>query len=391
MFLLEWLRWLRGTVSFLIIGSFPERLVNLCVRNRLSVWGMTRRKDGMLAQTYAMNYRKLRPLARSAGTRIRVQERSGLPFLRHRYRHRWGLAVGAVGAVVLLWFLSTRIWVVQVRGCEEIEPREIVTQLSTLGLRPGVATRSIDSRLLQRQMMMLDDRLAWIAVNLVGSTAQIELRERVKIPQRLDPKDRAGNVVAACDGQITYLEVYEGQPVVRVGDTVSRGEVVVSGIMEDQYGNTQLRYARAVVIAQVCEEQTVEVPFEQQRWIPDGSPKACTYLSMLGWELPLFLPDFGDEPEALSVSREEQRLLGTPEITRIEETRTPMKLESVRLTEHEAKEVAMHQLSLLSEGEEILSILSREMTSNRQNDHFYLTERRIVQKDIASEVEILLN
>ena len=53
MFLLTWLRWLRGTVTFLITGAFPERLVNLCIRSRLPVWGVSRRKDGLIAHTYA--------------------------------------------------------------------------------------------------------------------------------------------------------------------------------------------------------------------------------------------------------------------------------------------------------------------------------------------------
>ena len=89
MFLLTWLRWLRGTVTFLITGAFSERLVNLCIRSRLPVWGVSRRKDGLIAHTYARQYRRLRPMARASRTKIRVRERRGLPFWQYRYRHRW--------------------------------------------------------------------------------------------------------------------------------------------------------------------------------------------------------------------------------------------------------------------------------------------------------------
>lgn len=391
MFLLTWLRWLRGTVTFLITGAFPERLVNLCIRSRLPVWGVSRRKDGLIAHTYARQYRRLRPMARASRTKTRVQERRGLPFWQYRYRSRWGLMAGGAGAVLLLMFLSTRIWIIDVRGCDKIEPRDITSQLSALGLRPGVAAREIDSRLMQRQMLLLDDRLAWIAINLVGSTAQIEIRERVKIPERLDPKDRAGNVVAACDGQIKYLEIYEGQPLVRVGDTVTKGEVIVSGIMEDQYGNTQLRYARAKVIAQVQEEQTVEVPMEQAQWVASGDPQQRSYLSIFGREIPLFFPVFGGGEEAFSISREERSLMGIPGLSLVGETHTPMRLETVRLTELQAKETAMHQMKLLTEGDEVLSIVRRAASGDPQENCYRLTEHRIVEKDIAVEVEIFLN
>ena len=390
MFLLVWLRWLRGTVTFLITGAFPEKLINRCIRYHLPVWGVVRESDGLIAHTYARRYRMLHGLSRGTGTRTRIQKKSGLPFVIRRYRRRWGLVSGGIGAVLLLVFLSTRIWVVEVTGCVQIQPQEIIAQLSALGLRPGVAASQVDSRLLQRQMMLLDGRLAWIAVNLVGSTAQVEIREQTAVPKQQDFGDRAANVVAACDGQIRYMEVYEGQPLVQVGDTVSRGEVIISGIIEDQYGNTRTAYARALVIAQVCEEKTVEVPLTQLRWTRQGDPVERRYLSVFDLEIPLFLPG-RNTAAAYSVSRSRQTLLDRPVISLVRESRTPVALEAVHLTEDQAREAAFSQMERLREGVDILSILSREESFTQQEGICRLTERWIVEKDIAQEAEIFLN
>ena len=130
---------------------------------------------------------------------------------------------------------------------------------------------------------------------------------------------------------------------------------------------------------------------EQAQWVTSGDPRQRSYLSVFGRELPLFLPVFGGEEEAFSVSREECSLMGIPGLSLVGETHTPMRLETVRLTELQAKEAAMYQMKLMTEGDEVLSIVRRTASSDPRENCYRLTEHRIVEKDIAVEAEIFLN
>ena len=388
MFLIVFVRWLRGTVTFLITGAFPEKLINLCLRNGLPVWGIKHLPQGIEASTNASDYRRLRPLAKQTNTKVRLRKKSGLYVYRHRYRHRKPMLVGVICIAVLLFISSQFVWRVDINGCINIPQEELRSQLSQFGVKPGVWSASIDARELQRRLILNDNRIAWIAINIVGSTAQIELRERDIPPPPIDPDDRAANVVADCDGQIRYIEVYEGQSLVKKGDTVSRGDIIVSGIMEDQYGNRQFKYARAKIIAHTYEEQRVETPLNQPEWVVSGTPVMRHYLIAGNWRIPLFI-HIGSKGQAYSLVHESKGLLSIPKVTLLKERATPVTLEVVTITEHEAKEFAMRQLSELHNASPDIKVVSREIEGRCENGVYYLTERALVEKDIAKEVEIL--
>lgn len=392
MFLLVLVRWLRGTVTFLITGAFPEKLINLCLRNNLPVWGIRHLPQGIEASTLAGDYARLRPMARQTGTRVRIKSKSGLWVYRHRYRRRKGFAVGLCCAVLALIVASQFVWRVDINGCVTIPEEELRETLSELGVRPGAPSRKIDATALQQRLRLIDERIAWIAINIVGSTAQIELSEREAPPDPLDPDDRVGNVVAACDGQIRYMEVYEGQPVVKIGDTVSAGDVIVSGIMEDQYGNRQFKYARAKVLAHTYEDHDIRVPLKQPVWAQNGEPEIKSFLEWGDIRIPMFFRlKMKEQPYAISWQREP--LLSSENdwenLGIIKRTETPVRLETREITEFEAKEYAMRQLNALRESTPESTVISREIDGRVDNGVYCLTERALVQKNIAKEAEIL--
>ncbi|HWP51447.1 MAG TPA: sporulation protein YqfD [Clostridia bacterium] len=389
MFLIIFVRWLRGTVTFLITGAFPEKLINLCLRNGLPVWGIKHLPEGIEASTNAEHYHRLRPMARQTGTKVRIAKKSGLWVYRHRYRRRKGFLVGMLCAMLLLVVASQFVWRVDINGCIIIPEEELRAELEELGVKPGVWAAKIDARTLEQQLRLNDGRIAWIAINIVGSTAQIELRERDIPPDPIDPDGRVGNVVAACDGQIRYMEVYEGKLVVKIGDTVSAGDIIVSGIMEDQYGNRQFKYARAKVLAHAYEDQDIQVPLKQPKWVTNGEPATKSYLEWGNVRIPMFFPlKMKEQPYSIIWQRES--LLPSENLSILKGTTTPVQLQSSEISEHEAKEYAMRQLNALRESSPDSKVISREIEGRCENGIYYLAEHALVEKDIAKEVEILL-
>ena len=389
MFIITWLRWIRGTVVFIINGAFPERLVNMCARHGIAVWGIAPRQSGYEAGTYASNYRKLRPLAKQTKTRIKIKSRSGLPFVVHRHRKRYGILIGAVLAVVLFVSLSMRIWNIEVNGCQTITADEIIIELDELGLKTGVLKSEIDAREIERRMMLKDSRIAWIAINLIGNSVEIEIRETVMPPDRLDLKNKAANVIAGFDGQITYMEIYNGQAVLRIGDTVMAGEMIISGVMEDQHKNTKITYARAMVLAKTQEERSVEINLREELWTADGSPEVSKYIEIAGFKIPFSLPK-KMKAERYETTHEITQLLGKPIINYIAVTNVPMRKQIITRTEFEAKEIAMRMLLQAEQDDDpSRKVISRDITGYCENGVYRLTEKLSVIKNIAVQSEFL--
>lgn len=382
MLFLNILRWLRGTVGFIITGAFPERLITACQQMGIAVWSAKRKNDAIEAKTYAADYKKLRPIAKKTRVRIRLTEKRGFFIYRKRFFRRKGLVLGAAAAAMLMVLASARIWRIEVIGCDDNTAREIREELFEQGIKLGIKKKSIDAKTEQRKMRLFDDRISWIALNVIGSTLYVELSEQTPAPEPIDPDDRVANIIAECDGQIKYLEIYDGKAMVEVGETVSRGDIIVSGIMEDQYGKKQFKFARAKVMAQCYEKRDVVVSLSQPMWEKSGRAKRCFSIEFNGKSYPLF----GKVPDSackISASREEKAFF-----TLVTTEYTPVRLKKITLSEREAKERAMELLEKNENSGQ--KVISRQRQGRLVGSSYILTEQKLVEKDIAKTAEIEL-
>lgn len=383
------IRFFRGTVRFAIRDGFLERFINLCAQNRVPIWDGRREGNRYTACTTLSGSRRLPELAQKAGVILEPVRPGGAPVLLRRYRGRTGLFAGAALVAVGLMILGCFIWQVDIQGLQTIPEEEVRDALEELGVRRGALRRDIDARQVERMLMIRLDKAAWVAVNLRGSSAVVEILERVVPPERVD--DRVPhNVVAAKPGFITYLEVYNGQPTVKVGDSVDAGEILVSGIMEDKKGRNRTVHARAKVMAQTREELRVEVPYLQEEQKVRGTA-VRRYLDILSVRIPLSLGGIPEEPWKV-----ERAVRNIPLVSRLapitwsREGYLLLETETRTVTPQEAKAMAEEQLAALEEKEFAgMTVLQRDLTGQELGDRFLLEGIYLCQEDISQEKEIL--
>lgn len=389
-FIVRFLRFLRGYVGFIATGGFVERFINLIVKNGIPVWGGNPQDYFYTGYTTVKGYKKSRKYARKAGVRLRVSEKRGLPFIVRRYRKRTGLLAGLALFLVFTAVMSAFVWTVKISGNEHVSAAEIEQNLAELGVKPGAFKAALDIREIQREMLLRVGRLSWIAINLRGSTANVEVNERVLPPEPID-EGAPCNIVAAESGQIKYMEVYEGDPMIKVGDTVLKGEVIVSGLTEDKAGNTALKRARAKVIAYVEEITEVSVPLTRGEPEETGEVIKRSYLRILDKRIKLF---FGEEVSGLyykttQESSPELLFLGSP-VGVINETYVMAREKSVTITAEQAKAEALSQLALFERGlKENAEIVQRITVGEIKNGSFVIEARYTCETDIALQSEIL--
>lgn len=385
------IRWVRGTVRFRVKGGFPERFINLCAARGIPLWDAGRREGCCMFTTYARLYRRLRPCARSAGAVLQTVRRRGLPFWLRRRRRRWPLAVGAAVCLVLLWVSSLFLWEVRVVGNQQLEQQLILQTLSEQGVRPGVLTSSIDVRRVERHMMMELKELGWVALNLRGSTAEVQIKERVMPPVPVNRQEPC-NVVAARAGQITEMRVYTGQNMVAVGDAVAEGDILVSGVVQDADRDIHLVSARADILAETARTLQVEVPLEQQKLRLEQVVRR-TSLRLGSLEIPLWV---GKPPQG----RFRLERMYTPlclfgrELPVAVGQRSYLMLaeERVTLSPGLAKEQALARLEHLEEqsfGQG--RVLERRLAFSQQDGLLCLTADYRVEELISVQSEIFVN
>lgn len=280
------LRWFPGWVRVEAEGGYPERLLNEMAAAGIPVWHLRRREEWIRFSCPAADYRRLRPAARRACLRMRVRQKHGLPFWRHRYRHRKGLLVGLVLYGVVLALLAPRIWVIQVSGNVETPTEEILAVAAQRGVRLGARMDAVEIKELQLQGTGDLDRVAHITVNPSYCVARIEVTEREPTPQVID-LSQPSDLVAICDGVILEIEARSGMPLVKVGEGVTAGTTLITGRVQSPLGEKQYR-SYGAVWAQTRRRITLSVPLVYTRYVPAGKAICRPTLSLLCWDFPLY-------------------------------------------------------------------------------------------------------
>ncbi len=388
MLLIRLIRYIRGYVRFVIWGLSPENLVNLATRAKVLIWGVSPTDEGYEGSVFASDYKKLRPLAKQEKVRIRIKQKVGVPFTVWRYRRRWGLAVGFLLMAVVFLYMSGGVWRINVEGNEAVSTTQILDVLSEAEVTVGVRKSQLDSRELERTLLLSDHRISWVAVNIIGTDINVEIRERIMPPEIIDLDKFPCNIVATHTGQVKSMDVYEGQPVVMEGEGVKAGDLLVSGITEDNHGNAMLRHASAEVIAVVSDSVTVGIPLEREIIVYEDRTVSSTKLNLLGISVPLSL---GGEPDGdFTVTESSYSIDFLPFVTVTKLEYRPYTRTTDTLDEFTAKELAMEEakrqeLHLYPDG----IVVNRVMDGWLSEGVFYVRSVFEVEIDIAREEVIL--
>lgn len=390
MFLVHILRWLFGWVGLAAEGGFPERLLNLAAREGIDLWGVRRKGMTMVACCPVGQYKRLRSPARRAGMRMHVTSRHGVPFTIRRYRSRAGIAVGLAAFYFILQLFSQRIWVVEVRGNKKVASDEIITVMQGFGVREGADLSSLDIPSLQLKALEQLPNLAWCVVNLKGSIAYIDVTERVPKPE-LSDHDRPSNIKATRDGRIVSVEVYTGQAMVRSGDAVARGMLLVSGVIDSKVGPI-LRRSQARILAQTSRRLVVGVPIKEKLLLPAGRQILRPSLHLFTIEIPMYTDGKIEQKNRLTVSKNMLEINGIELPVGIVNRRYELlAMKEITRTEQEASVLAGQRLEAKKNNElAAVQILSAKETGSVKNGQYIITGEYTCIEDICMEEQLLV-
>lgn len=249
----------RGYLEVEIEGPYPERFINICSQNGINFWNLNRIGSDMLtARVRVLEIARLRELARNALCEVRVLSRKGAPFFVWRFRKRFVFIAGFVFFALVLYFTSIRIWDISVQGKIKVSEERILRHLREIGVGIGTPSADIDPEFIENIMLLRIPELRWLTVNVKGSKATVEVRERSEPPKIVDKRIPC-NVVAGRGGIITKIVVLDGSAQVEAGDTVTEGQLLASGIMDTAVG-MRLVHARAEVLARTWYTVTAKIP-----------------------------------------------------------------------------------------------------------------------------------
>lgn len=226
------LKYIAGYVVFIAKGGFGERFINLCALGRVQVWDITCCDGYIKGKIAVRDFHKLKRIVRKTGVRLTISEKIGLPFYLRRHRNRIGLIVSAVFYIVFCIVMNRFVWCIDTVDSNNFSREQIISAAENAGLHHGVYVSSFDEEKAARGIFKaLGGKLSWVKVNIKGSLAVIEYREKNEKIQ-IEEKGEPSNIVADFDGVIVSDETYQGAKNTSRGNAVKRGDILISGVVE---------------------------------------------------------------------------------------------------------------------------------------------------------------
>lgn len=172
-------RCLSGSVTILVRGNQLERFLNLCRSRNISMEHIRRKEGQITARIKIRDFFRLRPVRNKTGVHIQVTEKQGMPFFFLRSKKRKAFFAGFSLGLVLLFFLSGRIWNIHIQGNVQNSKPEILEFLEKQGVSHGMAKASVSCSEIAAAVRKQFPEITWVSARIEGTRLILEIQEGI--------------------------------------------------------------------------------------------------------------------------------------------------------------------------------------------------------------------
>ena len=175
--------------------------------------------------------KKIRAYLNQTGIEASFGPIRGLPALLRSSFLRPGILIGLAAVILLFLFARSRVWEVRIMGNGSTDEDKVRAALYEAGLRPGMRKKDVSGETISSACLPNGELFSSVNVSLSGVVANVEWIGRSGEDYAAVSGKSAGiNLVASCDGVIVSVEPSAGVAVVVPGQTVRKGDLLISGV-----------------------------------------------------------------------------------------------------------------------------------------------------------------
>lgn len=279
---------IRGIITFEAVASEPEAFVNMLRDSPVPVFDMRLESGKIYGDVYRADFEEVKRTSERLGAQLCVHSKRGGVFTVRKYRRRIGMLIGLVLAFAMVAYLSNVVMIVEVYGNETLTDKQVISLLRDQGIRIGAFIPSVDLREAERRIVSSSDDIAWVGLRSKGCKIQAEISEIGEFPD-IVPTSVPCNIVSSRDAQIVEIKnVHMGMLVRMLHDGVKKGDLLISGTVDDGKGGVYFAHSMGEVIGRYTEKVVFRQAFEDERF-DYGEKTVRKKLCFFGLEIPLYI------------------------------------------------------------------------------------------------------
>ena len=264
------LEYVTGYVDIVIEGYYIEQFINICNTRQINLWNIKKENSiKVFASIYIKDFKKLKQICKKTKCKIKIQSKKGLPFVVKKYKKRKFFFIFLLLIILTIILLSNFIWNIEIEGDIDIPKEEILELAKSEGLDIGKRKGAVDTKAVINKIRLERDDISWVGIEIDGTNAIIKLVKADEKPEIIND-DEYCNIVADKNAMILKVSAQNGTPLVKEGDIVTNGDIVVAGWMEGKYTGKQYVHAQAEVQAKVWYTTTEKVYLKETEKVETG-------------------------------------------------------------------------------------------------------------------------
>lgn len=282
------LNYILGYVNILVEGFFTERFINTCINKNIFLFNIKRDKSTIIyANVGIFDFKNVVKIAKQSKCRVKIQRKSGLPFLFNRYKKRKIFAIALVSIICVIIYLSNFIWNIEIVGTDKINQNELIKTINSEGLTIGKLKRKVDLKSIINKIRLDRKDIAWIGIDLKGTNAIVKVVEADAKPEIIK-EDEYCNIVSDKEASIIKVNAQNGTVLVKEGDIVKKGTPLIAGWMEGKYTGTRYVHAEGSVEAKVWYSHKERIYYKQEEKLRTGNEEKKYTLNINNFEINLY-------------------------------------------------------------------------------------------------------
>ena len=237
-------KYIIGYLRISVEGYYIERFINMCTNNKILIWNLKREKGVKLYLNIDIkDFYKAIKIAKKLKCKIKILKKRGIPFIINKYKKRKIFVISLIIISLTLYISSIYIWNIDIIVEDNLKLENIEEDLKLAGLQTGIRKKEIKTEEIINQIRLKRNDISWVGIKLEGTNAIVKIVKAKQAPELLDEKDYC-NIVAKKAGTITKIIAQNGTAIVKNGEYVEQGQVLIEGTMEGKY--TGKRYVHSL-------------------------------------------------------------------------------------------------------------------------------------------------
>ena len=255
------INYIYGYLRIVVEGYYIERFMNICRNRNYMMWNIKKINDVQLALNIEIkNFKEICQIAKKTQCKVKIKAKKGLPFLLNKYKKRKLFVVFLILVIAVIFFSSHFVWNIEIIEENGLAIENIMEDIQKAGLTIGSWKNDIDTKEIINKVRLERNDIAWIGIELKGTNAIVRLVKANEKPEIVD-EDEYCNIVSDKNGVITKINAQDGTANVKIGDTVSAGDVLINGWMEGKYTGIRYVHAKGEIEARVWYTMKKTIPY----------------------------------------------------------------------------------------------------------------------------------